>query len=105
MANITVITRDGQTHIVPATPGMSVMEIIRQAGISELLALCGGCCSCATCHVHVDAADMARAGPASADEADLLDSSEHLEPNSRLSCQIAFTAALDGLTVTIAPED
>lgn len=105
MANITVITRDGQPHIVPASPGMSVMEIIRQAGISELLALCGGCCSCATCHVHVDAADLARTGPAGPDEADLLDSSDHLKPNSRLSCQIAFTPALDGLTVTIAPED
>ncbi len=105
MASITVITRDGTTHTLPATPGMSVMEIIKDAGISELLALCGGCCSCATCHVHVDAADMARTGPAGADEADLLDSSDHLVPTSRLSCQIAFTPALDGLTVTIAPED
>ncbi len=105
MASITVITRDGHSRILPATPGMSVMEIIKDAGISELLALCGGCCSCATCHVHVAEADMGRAGPANADEADLLDSSDHNQPNSRLSCQIAFTAALDGLTVTIAPED
>jgi len=105
MARITVITRDGQTHVLPATQGMSVMEIIKDAGISELLALCGGCCSCATCHVHVAVDDMARAGPASADEADLLGSSDHLLPSSRLSCQMAFTPALDGLTVTIAPED
>jgi 2Fe-2S ferredoxin len=55
--------------------------------------------------VHVDADDMARTGPANADEADLLDSSDHNQPNSRLSCQIPFTAALDGLRVTIAPED
>jgi 2Fe-2S ferredoxin len=48
---------------------------------------------------------MARTGPANADEADLLDSSDHLTATSRLSCQIAFTPALDGLTVTIAPED
>lgn len=105
MANITVITRDGQSHVVPANPGMSVMEIIKDAGISELLALCGGCCSCATCHVHVAEADMARTGAANADEADLLDSSDNNRPNSRLSCQIPFTPALDGLTVTIAPED
>lgn len=105
MASITVITRDGQSHVLPANPGMSVMEIIKDAGIAELLALCGGCCSCATCHVHVAADDMARAGPASADEADLLDSSDNLAPGSRLSCQMAFTPALDGLTVTIAPED
>ncbi|MEI6486476.1 MAG: 2Fe-2S iron-sulfur cluster-binding protein [Sphingomonadales bacterium] len=105
MASITVITRNGQSHTLPATPGMSVMEIIKDAGIDELLALCGGCCSCATCHVHVAEADMARTGPANADEADLLDSSDHNRPASRLSCQIPFTAALDGLTVTIAPED
>lgn len=105
MASITVITRDGQSHVLTAQPGMSVMEIIKDAGIAELLALCGGCCSCATCHVHVAEADMARTGPASADEADLLDSSDSNRPNSRLSCQIPFTAALDGLTVTIAPED
>lgn len=105
MSQITVITRDGASHSLPATPGMSVMEIIKDAGISELLALCGGCCSCATCHVHVAEADRARTGPANPDEADLLDSSNHHGPASRLSCQIAFTAALDGLTVTIAPED
>ncbi|MFZ4381052.1 MAG: 2Fe-2S iron-sulfur cluster-binding protein [Sandarakinorhabdus sp.] len=105
MASITITTRSGEERVLPAQPGMSVMEIIKDAGIDELLALCGGCCSCATCHVHVDAADMARTGPAGADEADLLDSSDHNQPNSRLSCQIPFTAALDGLRVTIAPED
>jgi 2Fe-2S ferredoxin len=105
MASITITTRSGEERVLPAQPGMSVMEIIKDAGIDELLALCGGCCSCATCHVHVDAADMARTGPAGADEADLLDSSDHNQPNSRLSCQIPFTAALDGLHVTIAPED
>jgi 2Fe-2S ferredoxin len=55
--------------------------------------------------VHVAEGDMARTGAANADEADLLDSSDHLTPASRLSCQIAFTPALDGITVTIAPED
>lgn len=105
MASITVFTRDGTRHVIPAQPGLSVMEIIKEAGIDELLAICGGGCSCATCHVHVSEADVARTGPASADEADLLDSSDHNQPNSRLSCQIAFTPALDGLTVTIAPED
>jgi 2Fe-2S ferredoxin len=105
MASITITTRSGEERVLPAQIGLSVMEIIKDAGIDELLALCGGCCSCATCHVHVDAADMARTGPAGADEADLLDSSDHNQPNSRLSCQIPFTAALDGLRVTIAPED
>jgi 2Fe-2S ferredoxin len=105
MAQIFVTTREGKEIALEAKPGMSVMEIIRDGGVDELLALCGGCCSCATCHVYVDADDAARAGTASADEDDLLDSSDNKTATSRLSCQIAFTAALDGLKVTIAPED
>jgi 2Fe-2S ferredoxin len=103
MPEIIVTTRGGQEITLAAKPGMSVMEIIRDGGIDELLALCGGCCSCATCHVYV--ADGIDAGKANADEDDLLESSDHKTPASRLSCQIAFTAALDGLRVTIAPED
>ncbi|PZN94658.1 MAG: ferredoxin [Alphaproteobacteria bacterium] len=105
MAEITVTTREGKDIALPAKPGMSVMEIIRDGGIDELLALCGGCCSCATCHVYVDDDFAVAAGKAGADEDDLLDSSDHKTGASRLSCQIAFTAALDGLRVTIAPED
>ena len=105
MASITVITRDGQSHVLPAHPGMSVMEIIKDAGISELLALCGGCCSCATCHIHVDPAFADKLPKISEDEDDLLESSDHRGATSRLSCQIPFTAELDGLHVTIAPED
>lgn len=105
MAEIHVTTRSGTAVTLPAKPGMSVMEIIRDGGIDELLALCGGCCSCATCHVYVDDAFTAASGKAGADEDDLLDSSDHKRPASRLSCQIAFTAGLDGLRVTIAPED
>jgi 2Fe-2S ferredoxin len=81
------------------------MEIIRDAGFDELLALCGGCCSCATCHIHVDAAFAASSPAMSEDENDLLDSSSHRNTESRLSCQIPFSAALDGLRVTIAEED
>ncbi|MFQ3666791.1 MAG: 2Fe-2S iron-sulfur cluster-binding protein, partial [Sphingomonadaceae bacterium] len=68
-------------------------------------ALCGGSCSCATCHVHVDPAWFARVGGPHPDEADLLDSSDHRTEYSRLSCQIRFGPDLDGLRVTIAPED
>ncbi|MEY2883908.1 MAG: hypothetical protein RL490_1632 [Pseudomonadota bacterium] len=102
MAEIHVTTREGEELTLAAKPGMSVMEIIRDGGVDELLALCGGCCSCATCHVYVESGDAGAAGP---DENDLLDSSDHKRANSRLSCQIAFTAALDGLKVRIAPED
>jgi 2Fe-2S ferredoxin len=81
------------------------VEVIRENGIDELLALCGGCCSCATCHVYVDQAWLSALPPVGADEDDLLDLSDERAPNSRLSCQIRFSAALDGLRVTIAPED
>lgn len=105
MAQIFVTDRAGTTHDLEARAGLSVMEIIREGRLDELLALCGGACSCATCHVHVAEADLARTGTATPDELDLLDSSDHFTPASRLSCQIPFTDALDGLRVTIAPED
>jgi len=94
----------GATRSVDSAAGFSVMEVIRTAGFDDLLALCGGCCSCATCHVIVDEADFAMVGPAGTDEEDLLDGSDERQPTSRLSCQIPFTAALDGLRVTIAKE-
>jgi 2Fe-2S ferredoxin len=105
MAQIIVTDRSGTEHALEAREGLSVMEIIREGRLDELLALCGGACSCATCHVFVAEADLARTGGATADELDLLDTSDHFAPNSRLSCQIPFTAALDGLRVTIAPAD
>jgi 2Fe-2S ferredoxin len=105
MPQITIVTRDGQENVVDGEIGLSVMEVIRENGIDELLALCGGCCSCATCHVHVDEAWLEALPAMGADENDLLDSSDHRSAASRLSCQIQVVPALDGLRVTIAPED
>jgi ferredoxin, 2Fe-2S len=105
MPKLVVVTRDGQERQVDGEVGLSVMEVIRENGFDELLALCGGCCSCATCHVHVDADWQDRLPRMGEDENDLLESSDHRNESSRLSCQIAFTAELDGLRVTIAPED
>ncbi|MET3762272.1 2Fe-2S iron-sulfur cluster-binding protein [Sphingomonas sp. UYEF23] len=104
MPKLTIITREGLATDVEAPAGISVMEAIRDNGFDELLAMCGGCCSCATCHVYVD--DGSNQLPAiTPDEDELLDSSNHRQPNSRLSCQIALVDVLDGLRVTIAPED
>jgi ferredoxin, 2Fe-2S len=105
MPKMIVVTREGQEQVIEAESGLSVMEVIRDNGIDELMALCGGCCSCATCHVHVDPAFKDKLPTMSADENDLLDSSDHRDENSRLSCQITFSDALDGLKVTIAEED
>jgi len=105
MPRLIVTTREGDTREVEAQSGLSVMEAIRDNGFDELLALCGGCCSCATCHVHVDPAFAALLPPMSRDEDDLLDSSDDRDETSRLSCQIPFEDALDGLKVRIAAED
>ena len=105
MAKLIIVGRDGTEQTVEGKSGWSVMENIRNAGFDELLALCGGCCSCATCHVHVDEEWLAALPPIGGDEDDLLDSSSFRQANSRLSCQIEFGEALDGLRVRIAPED
>ena len=105
MPKLVVVNRAGDELTVDAASGVSVMEAIRDNGFDELLALCGGCCSCATCHVYVDPAYAALVNPLSEDENDLLDSTDHRQGNSRLSCQLQMTGALDGLKVTIAPED
>ena len=105
MPQLIVVTREGETRAIEGEAGLSVMEVIRDAGIDELLALCGGCCSCATCHVHVDAAYADRLPAMSDDENELLAISDDRDATSRLSCQIPFTDALDGMTVTIAKED
>ena len=105
MPKLTVVTREGRETTVEGEAGLSVMEVIRDNGFDELLALCGGCCSSATCHVHVDPAFKDMLPAMSEDENDLLDSSDHRRPTSRLSCQIPMSDDLDGMEVTIVPED
>lgn len=105
MPQLIVVTRNGEERTINGEAGLSVMEVIRDAGIDEVLALCGGCCSCATCHVHVDPVFADLLPKMSADEDDLLDSTADRDATSRLSCQIPFTDALNGLRVRVAEED
>ena len=105
MPRLILVTRDGSERTIEGRAGLSLMEVIRDHGVDELLALCGGCCSCGTCHVHVDEEWVAALPPMESDEDDLLDISDYRTANSRLSCQIKFAPALDGLRVAIAPED
>jgi 2Fe-2S ferredoxin len=99
---IHVTDRAGSSRIIQADEGLSLMEALRENGFDELMALCGGCCSCATCHVYVISDALP---PMSEDENDLLDSSDAREDASRLSCQISLGAEHEGLQVVIAPED
>jgi 2Fe-2S ferredoxin len=102
---ITVTTRQSEEKKIEAHKGQSVMEAIRDSGTTDIQALCGGCCSCATCHVYVDPAFVDRLAPMSDAENDLLEGTLHRTSTSRLSCQVTMQQNLDGMRVTLAPED
>ena len=105
MPKLIVVRSNGDETVIEGQVGRSVMELMRDNGIDELLALCGGCCSCATCHVWVDPAFIDRLPEMGNQENDLLRNSQHRKANSRLSCQIKMKDDLDGLRVTLAPSD
>lgn len=99
-----VLDRDGVEHEIQAKPGLKVMEILRELdyGVS---AICGGMCSCATCHVFVHPDWMDKLPAAMSDELELIAELTHATTHSRLSCQIEFTEKLADLHVTIAPDE
>jgi ferredoxin, 2Fe-2S len=105
MSAIIVISRNGEQQTIEAKVGRSVMETIRGSGHDEILALCGGCCSCGTCHVYVAEEWVGKLPAISEDENGLLSIKEHRTARSRLSCQLRLTEALDGLIVKVAPEE
>lgn len=104
MARMTVIDRDGKEHQIEANTGLKVMEVLRELDYG-VAAICGGLCSCATCHVYVDEAWVAKLPQPQSDELELLrELPDYKQPVSRLSCQVDFTAAVSGLKVAIAPD-
>lgn len=105
LPTIEITDREGARFTITAELGQSLMQAIRDAGQDELLALCGGSCSCATCHVYVEPNPIMTLPPLSSDEDDLLEGSSHRTAQSRLSCQISIARGLDGLSVVVAPED
>ena len=104
MARIHVTDRAGESRVVEGRTGMSVMETLRDLD-NGVEALCGGMCSCATCHSFIAPAWQDRLPPRSDEEEELLSELEHFSDNSRLTCQLVFSEELDGLTLTIAPEE
>jgi 2Fe-2S ferredoxin len=100
MAKITYVAHDGTERTVEAKNGMSVMEVAVNNSIPGIDADCGGACACATCHVYVDDAFLAKTGEQQEMEKSMLDFAENVKANSRLSCQIKITDELDGLRVT-----
>jgi 2Fe-2S ferredoxin len=104
MPVLRVVNRDGVEQEVNAPLSGVLMEPLRDMD-DGVTAICGGMCSCATCHVYVDEAWQARLPAPMSDETDMLKDLVSYKPNSRLSCQVQLSAALDGLRVTIAPEE
>lgn len=102
MPTVTVTIPQGGSSQVELQSGTSLMEGLKDAGI-DIAAICGGVCSCATCHVYVDPARMADLPPAGPEERDLLGELDDYRPDrSRLSCQVGVTDALDGLSLQLA---
>jgi ferredoxin, 2Fe-2S len=100
MTKIIYVDNDGTERVVEAMNGESVMEAAVKNSIPGIDADCGGACACATCHVYVDASFMDKVGEQQEMEKSMLDFAENVQPNSRLSCQITISDALDGLKVT-----
>ncbi len=106
MAEVHVTDRDGNVSAVDAPGGRPLMEVLRDANLG-VEGICGGACSCGTCHVYVDPQWAERLPPASEDEQMMLDAIKEfvdVRPTSRLSCQITVDDSLAGMTVEIAPE-
>ena len=101
MAKITYITHSGESFDVEADTGSTVMEAALKNSVPGIDAECGGACACATCHVYVDDAWVAKTGKAEAMEEDMLDFAHEIQPSWRLSCQMRVTDELDGLIIRI----
>jgi 2Fe-2S ferredoxin len=105
MATIYVTDREGNEHVVEVTSGLSIMEPLREID-DGVEALCGGMCSCATCHVYIDPQWASKLTERCDDELELLEDTECFKgEESRLSCQITMTDDLDGMRIVVAPEE
>ena len=95
----------GQEHVIEGQPGLKIMEILREYEFG-VIASCGGFLSCATCHVYVDPEWIAQLPEMQFDERELVSMlTTFREGSSRLSCQVPFTEALDGIRLRVAPEE
>jgi len=105
MARMKVTDRDGLVHEVEGRAGLKLMETLREFDYG-VTAICGGLCSCATCHILVEPEWMSRLPGPQSDEKELLVELQHYDPSrSRLSCQVEFSEALDGMPLTVAPDE
>jgi len=106
MSTITVIDTQGESKEIKLSVGLSLMELLRDEGYDDILAMCGGCCSCATCHVHVSGDNASLLAPVEEDEEMLLEATDEYDANkSRLSCQVELEEEHAGITVMLVEQD
>ena len=97
---ITVVDSNGERQTHAFEEGDNLMQLLTEKGHDEVQALCGGSCSCATCHVHIEPSAVIFA--AEENEIDLLELADHYDKKlSRLSCQIELGVDCDGLLVQL----
>lgn len=101
MTTVTFIEFNGSRHCVEAADGQSLMKAAAAHNVPGIDAECGGACACATCHVYIDDSWRGKVGVPEGNEKEMLEFALDVKTNSRLSCQIVVTAALDGLVVSM----
>ena len=104
LPKVTFITKAGDEIVADADTD-NLMHIANDHDVEGITGDCGGVCSCATCHVHIDPAWAEKVGPAPYAELDMLEFEDHATEHSRLGCQVELTPELDGLVVRVATSD
>ncbi|PKP78891.1 MAG: 2Fe-2S ferredoxin [Alphaproteobacteria bacterium HGW-Alphaproteobacteria-3] len=99
MAKVTYIENNGTEHTIDVPNGTTLMEAAVKQGIPGIDGDCGGACACATCMVYVPEEWAAKLPEVETMEETMLDFCERREDNSRLSCQLVASDALDGIKV------
>jgi len=105
MVKINIINRDGEAASIDAATDQTLMEALRDEDVEGIEAICGGSCACATCHVYVEENWFAKLSAPDEGELDLIEDLDVRQNNSRLCCQIEVTDDLDGISLTIPPEE
>lgn len=106
MAKISVVDTDGEQQDIEIVANLSLMELLREAGYESIQAMCGGCCSCATCHVHIESLTEQGLDTIEEDEELLIIEADGYDvQRSRLSCQVELGEQHDGLLVRIVESD
>ena len=105
MPTLKITDLAGNETTLDASSGDTLMEALRDNGYDDVLAICGGVCSCSSCHCYIEGDWLEKLTPPSEDEHQLVNSTEHYQENSRLSCQVTLTDDMDGMVVKIARQD